>query len=263
MNGWFPKFSALATIASGNAGIYVRYADGAERKMSDFGIGPVWAGPTLVYNWNDEVHTQVGGERLNIAYNDYRGSDIGEWAGVRDGYIHRYRGTTLIQRIEGVHACNPRFGGPLFGYMTGCDNTEKQLLIEGAIAAIGALTTWAWERNGAFHVYQVSTGTYTYEIHEPAHGVISIRPDETPIVVFIGPDGLPWMLSGTNAQAGLTFVRHASLDPMGYAIHGELFNPDAIMVAGKLRVAASLSNGAPRYETIDFTKPRIDLRTAV
>lgn len=258
MNGWFPKFSVLATIASGNAGVFVRYVDGVEQQVSPVGIGPIWAGPMLVYNLNDEHHTQVGGERLAIAYNDYRGSVFSQWAGVVGNRIDRYDGTTVIAQYAG---CNPRFGGPLFGYMTNCADVDKTLIIEGNLAAAGKLTTWAWERFGAFHVYQVSTGTYTYEIHEPGHGVISIRIDETPIVVFMGPDGLPWMLSGTNSPGGLTFVRHASLDPMGYAIRGPLFNPDALMVGDRLAVAGSLSNGVPRYEWIDFSKPRTDLRT--
>ena len=257
MNGWFPKFKFDGTIASGNAGIWITTTSSHSYQYDANGLAPIWANITLIYNRNNGT-SQVGDSVINSAYNDYRGSVSGNWAGFLAtglGRLDRYNGTQLVGSIN--NATLPRFGGPQFGYLSPWQANERALIIEGTVAAIGPITDWQWERFGAFHVYVVATGTYTKEIRDPSGQNISIRTDENPIVVFMY-DSYPWLVTGCSES--LTFIRPFN-SPFGYYIAGDLFFPDAIMVGERLQVAGSLADGTPRFDNyVDFSKPRTDLR---
>ncbi len=259
-NGWFPKLRADGSAASGNKGIWFVPAGGTPRQVDSVGIGPILAGQTLVYNRNNNT-TQVGTAIIPVAYNDYVGSDIGQWAGFTGGpvgQIVRYNGTQPIG-VPIIGACAPRFFGGSFGYLTPYQATQRVLVVDGVQRASGIIIDWVADRGGSGFTYVTATGTYTKNIFDDKGNNITIRPqqDEVPIVMFLGPDGYPWMLSGTTNSG--TFVRMI-YSAFGYVIPGELYNPDARIIGDRLHVVGSLSNGAPRDVWIDFTAPKVDLR---
>lgn len=258
MNAWFPRLNAAGVIASGNAGIWLTDAAGS-RQVSPIGIGPVWAGSTLIFNRNDDKSTDVGGVIVPAAFNDYRGSEDDRWAGFfapANGRTDVYRGTVLQRQIP--DACAPRFGGSLFAYLTPYQSNTRTLMINDQPVVTDIIMDVQLSRGGEFYVYMVATGTYTRLIRNESHEVISIRNDEVPLVAFLGPNNERWLLSGTQ---GPTWVRPEKSN-MGYVIDGELYYPDARMIGDRLRVVGSYSNGTPRFEEwIDFTKPRTNLLT--
>ena len=270
MNGWFPKLRADGVIASGNAGIWRTPLVGTAAQLSPVGTGPVWASSALVYNRNDNT-TQVGnggadggwGAVLPIAFNDYVGSDIGQWAGflsVGTGEIHRYKGPTLMDAISG--ACAPRFYGGAFGYLQPFQpgpGNQRQLIVDGILRASGVIIDWTADRGGRFFVYTRATGTYTKAIIDSKGNDCTIRrqADESPLVAFFGPGDLPWIVSVTPESG--TFVRMI-YSAGGYVIQGDLYYPDARMMGDRLHVVGSLGNGTPREIWIDFTAPTVDLR---
>jgi len=262
INGWYPRLRADGVVASGNAGIWISPPAGEPYQVSPVGTSPIWAAITLVYNRNDHT-TQVGNTVLPRAYNEYVGSDSGNWAGfvaVGTGRVDRYNGPNLIASLAGV--CAPRFLGPQFGYLQpfqpGADN-RRALIIEGQTRAEDVILDWQADRGGRFYVYTVATGTYTRRImdHKGNDCTIRTQADETPLVAFLGLDDLPWILSGTTNSG--TFVRMI-YSAFGYVIPGELFYPDARIVGDRLKVVGSTSNGTPRVEWIDFSAPKVDLR---
>jgi hypothetical protein len=265
ISGWFPKLRADGTIFSGNAGIWRTLPDGRISQVSPVGIGPILAAQTLIYNRNDGT-TQIGlGDASSVlptAYNKYRGSDDGQWAGATDsglGHVDAYQGSTLLQRVPNATA--PRFYGPHLGYLTPFQSVTRALVIGGITKAKGALTEdWYPDPGGAGYVYTVATGTYTRAIFTDKNENVTVRPqgDETPLACFLGPDGYPWILS--NSPNAGTFVRMV-YSAMGWVIAGELFNPDMRMIGDRLHVVGSLNNGQPRDVWIDFDPAkRVDLR---
>ena len=106
-NGWTPRLRADGLIASGNAGIWLTGGDVGSFEVSPVGIGPIWAGTTLVY-YRQDGNTDVGGVPIAIAYNGLVGSDDGRWAGFfapDGGRVDVYLGTVLQSRLP--LACAP------------------------------------------------------------------------------------------------------------------------------------------------------------
>jgi hypothetical protein len=265
VNAWFPRLRADGVIASGNNGIWLTQLNNAQIEKSPVGAGPIWAAQRSVYNRNNGT-TQVGAEVVPYAYNDYVGSDHGEWAGfaaVGLGVVDRYNGHIKTDAISGI--CAPRFCGASFGYLepfqTGPTNV-RTLWLSGATRAAGVIIDWVADRGGNHFLYTVGVGTYGKRImtHKGEDVTIRSQQDEQPLVTFVGPDDLPWIVSGTTNSG--TFVRMV-YSAFGYRIPGDLFYPDARMIGDRLRVVGSFNNGAPNFDNwVDFDPAkRIDLRT--
>jgi len=264
VNAWFPKLRTDGTIASGNAGIWISPVNGLPRQVSTVGTSPIWSADTIIYNRNDGT-TQVGDAVLPAAFNGMVGCDCGQWAGflaTGSGEIRRYQG--LSQIATATATCAPKFFGFSFGwlapYQTGPDY-QRTLTISGRVRASGEILDWFPDRSGAFYVYVAATGTYSRAIWDDKGNNVTIRSqaDETPILCFAGPDGLPWILS--NAPTAGTFVRMI-YSAFGYVIPGDLYYPDARLIGDRLRVVGSWSDGSPRFDVwVDFTAPKVDLRT--
>lgn len=295
VNGWWSSLRADGTIASGNEsggpdtqGIWTRppslpgQPDPPAVRVSTVGERPVWAGQTLVYNRNDGS-TVVGASIFGEAFNEYLGSDFGQWVGfasVGNGTLYRFGvvtentpaknvAATFLQSIDS--ACKPQFFGTTLGYLKPFQNIQRQLFIggtpvahrikltDGRIMEVGPkpITEWAADRTGAGFVYAVATGQYTKNIIDNFGNNCTIRPaqDETPLVCFIGPDGLPHMLSQT--QTGTLERMIYAQD--GHFIPGILDVPDARVIGSQLRVVGS-DKGQPRNLWIDFAAPKVDLR---
>lgn len=261
MNGWFPRIRFDGTIASGNAGIWISPFDGSSPfQASSVGLMPVWAGIALVFNRNDGTSC-VGGVDIPAAYNAYQGSDVALWAGAISagaGRVDVYENATLTRSIPA--ACCPRFGGAQLAYLTPFQPTTgniRSLVIDDVVAHSDAILDVQLEVTGAFYVYLTATGTYTRQIKDASGVPVDILPEEFPIVAFLGPGDVPWMVTGTPTSG--TFVRPV-YSPFGYRITGDLYFPDARMQGAQLRVVGSGSDGAPRSVLIDFNAPRLDLR---
>lgn len=262
MNGWFPRIAKDGVIISGNSGIWVTYPNGFDRQISQVGTTPCWAGVTPVYNLNDG-RTMVGSTTVPVAYNDYVGSDDGLWAGVDlsgNGHIDVRSLQALVSQVPG--ACKPQLAGGHLGYLTPFQTDAsgiRLLIIDGAQAASGVIVDWKWERTGRFYVYLVATGTYTRALICEGR-YCSINNEEYPIVVFLGPNDEKWVMSGTPVDG--VFVRPLN-SPFGYRISGDLYDPDARVIHGQLKVVGSTANGVLRHEVIDFNAPRTDLRVSI
>ena len=258
VNGWFPKINASGDILSGNSGIWLSPHGAAPVQLATAGTQPVWAGSARVWN-SDANQTIVNGAVLSGAYNEYRGSDAGPWAGfsaANGGGIDRYSNTTVTDRHP--TACCPRFGGALFAWLQPYESTQRTLYLNGAAIATGAIMNVAISPGGEVLVYQTATGEYTRAIWSQDGKNISQRNDEDPVAAFLAPDGQPWIVTQTPGDG--TLVRPA-FGYMGYQITGDLYYPDARMFGDRLLVAGSLANGTPRFDAwIDFSAARIDIR---
>ncbi len=266
MNGWYPRISPDAVIASGNDSVWVSDATGAHLYAAA-GLAPVWLGRALLFNRNDNATINVGGQILPAVYNDYRGSDTDRWAGFNDRDFNRQGSVTfytgLIADVPIAAACTPRIGGARTGYLTpfqtAPDNIRRLVLTDGtapgAIVAEGVIVDWVIDRAGAFYVYQVGTGTYTRQIKDEHGAVVSINDSEAPIVAFTF-QGERWLVT---ASKGGVFVRPLS-SPFGYRLIGDLFYPDARLFGANLLVTSSSSSGVLRRDWVNLYDPRVDLR---
>lgn len=271
-NGWFSKLRADGVIASGNSGIWITPLSGEPFRVSEVGTSPVWCGQQLVFNRNDGT-TQYAASVVPRAYNEYVGSDAGQWAGFDAsgaGRVDLYHGKTGTKGAEAVlvepipSAFAPRFYGASFGYLapyqTGADYL-RALVIDGVSRQTAVIIGWVADRAGGFYVYTVGVGTYGKRLFDnDGHNVtIRAQEDETPLIAFTGIDGLPWMLS--NVPSAGTFVRMI-YSAWGYLITGDLYYPDARIIGDRLRVVGSDAAGQPRNLWVDFDPAkRVDLRT--
>lgn len=250
VNGWFPRIGASGRIASGNTSVWV---DGV--LVASEGGSPIWAGDTLVYN-NRQGATVVGTSSVPMAYNEYRGSDDGRWAGFvgNNGRVDVYSGVTMIRSIDG--ACAPRFAAGQFAYLRPYQSSNRELVFNDAVIASGPIMDVVL--GDGIAVWQIATSAYARALMT-LNGAVHVRTDETPIAVFVAPDGKPWIVSGTNNVG--TLVRPLD-SAFGYLVAGDFYYPDARMVGSRLRLVGSYSNGAPRFdEWIDFTATRTNLLT--
>lgn len=260
MNSWFPKLRADGVMASGNAGIWLTPLSGSARQIDAVGTNATWAGQMLVFNRNDGT-SHVGVDSVPAAYNEYAGSDDGQWAGfisVGAGSIDRYLGRQRVG-IATLSACAPRFYGGTYGYLTPFQSSLRALIVGGVTVANGIILDWTADRGGCAYTYTVGVGTYGKRIFDNAGNDITIRPqlDEAPQVIFLGLDGYPWLVSQTTNSG--TFVR-MFYSAFGYRIEGDLFYPDARLIGDRLHVVGSTGNGQPRDIWIDFSAPKQDLR---
>lgn len=257
MNAWFPRIGPTGEILSGNNGIWRTSPMMSPAQISPVGTSPVWAGQRIVYNKNDGT-TFVDGVIVPIAYNFYVGSDDGRWAGMvadATGRVDVYLGATKIAEVGG--GCDPALGGSKFAYLTPYQSTQRNLIIEPLVVASGTIMKVALSRNGQYGAYQTATSTYKRALFSLDGKDATVRDDEGLILVFIGPDLEPWVMTQTP-EVG-TLVRPL-FSKMGYQITGALFYPDARMDGERLHVVGSGSDGQPRFDVwVDFSQPRIDV----
>lgn len=251
INAWYPKLRADGVIASGNVEIWITPLSGPSFRKSAMGGNPIWAGQTLVYNRNDGT-TQVGPVVVSAAYNEYAGSNIGQWAGgtLGAGRVDRYDGATLLEQIPG--GCVPGFAGGLFGYLTPLQTAPdllRTLVVGGIVRTQPAIIeTWVPDKSSREYVYVVVAPGKKKHIVDRLNRDITIRKqqDETPIVLFTGPEEYgTMMLSGIG---GFVFARGI------YAATGwllpvtdEFYNSDARMVGDLLWAVGSTHDGQPQF----------------
>jgi len=255
MNGWFPRLNRLGAIVSGNSGIWV--TQGGSASISPVGTTPAWCGLAPVFNLNDG-RSSFNGEAVPDAYNEYAGSDGYQWAGfsaAAGGRVDVYENARIKRQIP--HACVPRFGGPWFCYLQPYADSHRQLIRNGGVLATGSILTLAISPGGEVLVYQIATGTYTREILSEDGKRLNLQSEETPLAAFLGPDGQPWLFTQTPNKGDLVYPAFSSF---GYHVTGDLYNPDARMQDGRLRIVGSTSAGVLREVWIDFSAPRQDLR---
>jgi hypothetical protein len=266
-NYWFPRLRNDGVVASGNTSIWLTAPDGTAQEGAAVGGWPVWAGQTLVYDLRDG-RTQVGRSIVAQEYNEYAGSDIGQWAGFVAGNpsrVDRYdvniANTEIVTLLESIPtACAPRFYGGRFGYLTPYHENVRTLVVGGAhVTGPAVITDWCADKGGACYLYTVAVGTYARRIFDHRGDDVTVRPqlDETPYVVLVGPDGHPWMVSWTPTHTFVRMVYQAA----GYAFDGDFLNADARVIGNRMHVVGSTSNGQLREAWIDFAQPRVDLRT--
>jgi hypothetical protein len=258
IDGWFPRLRNDGVLASGSKGIWITPLDGPPALISTVGLRPVWAAQALVYS-RDNGTSQVGVETVPTAYNEYTGSDFGQWAGfyqVGLGRVDLWNNRTLVRQIPG--ACAPRFVGAALGYLTPYAANTRSLVIDGIARTTAVIVEWCADRGGAAYAYTIANGVSTRRIFDSKGNDCTIRAqqDETAIVMFIGLDGHPWIVSWTPA---MTFVRMI-YSAFGYVFPGDFLNADARMIGARAHVVGSLTNGEPRSAWIDFSVPMVDLR---
>jgi hypothetical protein len=222
----------------------------------------------MVYNRRDGT-TQIGTlPPLAVEYNEYLGSDTGQWAGtVQDavGRVDRYAlniaNTSQVRLVESIPAaCVPQFYGASFGYLTPyqAPNNVRTLIVGGVPKITDTLTTWAADRAGGCYVYTVARGTRERRIFDQRGNDCTIRTqqDETPWLVFVGPNGLPWIVSWTPTHTFVRMIYSAS----GFAFTGDFLNADCRVIGARAHLVGSLTDGTLREAWIDFNAPMVDLR---
>ncbi len=268
MDAWFPKIRADGTIVSGSNGIWITRPDGSVYQWSPTGGRPAWANTTVVYQ--NGLTTAVGNCAYASGFNEIVGNDDGQWAGtVQDavGSVRHFVGPDLAAIISA--ATIPRFLGWQLGYITPYQGQQRTLVIGGKTIPLKLkgvsyptlpLTTWSADRGGVYYTYTVGVSTYGRRIIDHLGNDCTIRTqeDETPYHTFTGPDGHPHILSWTPDYGAFERMIYAE---DGYQIKGLLNEPDCRMFGGKLRIVGSKEGGQPREVWIDYTQPKINLRT--
>jgi len=259
MNGWFPKINKGGDIISGDSGIWVTINPNKYIQIDTTGTRPIWVSSLFVYNRNNG-QTQFGPNILNVAYNDYIGSDDTRWAGFTAGLgsVDIYDGRIIVRTIP--KACIPRFATNSFGYLIPYQpkpDNIRQLMVNDSTFTSGIITNWDF-LSPEIVVVQEATGTYT-RVFRASVAVVNVTTDENLIKLFHYKNEV-WIVSNTSFPDGMTFVR--PLDSYyGYFIKGILMNPDARVIDNSLRLVASDNLGMPKFDNwINFSQPRFDLR---
>ena len=253
MNGWFPKINSLGEIASGNAGIWLTYPDGKSIKVSDHGTSPFWIGNKLCYNRNDGT-TQVGEERIGIAYNNYYGSEQENWTGFIAsgiGKVDFYTGSERNNSAEGI--CLAKYSGEHLVYVAPYQNEFRTLVYDNIAIFQGKVMDYVLSP-AALIAWQIAISTYGRQILNQGD-VLSIREDETPRVAFEYL-GQSWLMSQTNIGT----ILYPFLNYYGYYLPGDLYYSDARILGNKLLVVGSDSSGRLLKHWIDFMQPRVNLK---
>lgn len=262
LNGWFPAISLDGDILSGNAAITQTRLEGRRIAIAARGTHAIFAGRAPV--WNDYIGgSVVNGQRLDRAYDDYRGSDDGHWAGATNsgqGQVDTYWNGQRQREIP-LATC-PRWGTGKFVYLTPFqDGAHRSLMVNGAVQQQGPITNCALSPDGRVLVYQTNYAQIWAEDKAPIapNHPLNVWHQEDPVAAFLDPTGWPWVVTITPDAGTLIHPILGDLQYMGYRLLGDLHGCTARMIEGKLLVVGA-DAGWLRTEWIDFAAPRTDLR---